>query len=320
MSDDILQLYVKKMRCIIRGQKRNEGPAPHKPLLLLAVIDLISQGYIKENKIELSPSLAETFKKYWFRVTDRTLNIAMPFYHLKREKFWHLYPKIGKEEQLNSISRIRSLRVLHEIVDYASLDNALYILLTDPQTREIIRQTLINSYFPEAKQQIQKLIQEEHQIGEYRQLLLLHIEEHPFSLRQGVELNINENPIRSAAFRREIMRIYNYTCVVCQSRIITMEGESITEAAHIIPFTVSQNDDVRNGISLCKLHHWAFDKGLISFSKTYKTIVTEHVSEEGPEEWMLTELRNRRMLLPKHKMLYPAQDALEWHREEVYRR
>jgi putative restriction endonuclease len=99
-----------------------------------------------------------------------------------------------------------------------------------------------------------------------------------------------------------------------------MDGESVTEAAHIIPFSRSHNDDVRNGISLCKLHHWAFDSGLISLSKTYKVIVSELMSEQGPTERLLSELSKQLILLPDHNLLYPAQDALEWHREKVLRR
>ena len=116
------------------------------------------------------------------------------------------------------------------------------------------------------------------------------------------------------------MRIYDYTCAVCQLHLLTMDGESVTEAAHIIPFKISRNDDVRNGISLCKLHHWAFDRGLISLSRTYKVIVSELMSERGPTEWMLTTLRGKTILLPEDDERYPAQDALKWHREEVLRR
>ena len=72
-----------------------------------------------------------------------------------------------------------------------------------------------------------------------------------------------ENPIRSAGFCRAIMQVYAYTCAVCELNIRALSGESVTDAAHIIPFSVSYNDDIQNGISLCKSHHWAFDIGLI---------------------------------------------------------
>ena len=112
---------------------------------------------------------------------------------------------------------------------------------------------------------------EEQQIGEYRQLLLQEVADHPFSYQVVPEPVEAENPNRSTAFRKEIMRLYNYTCAVCRLRIVTMDGESATDAAHIIPFHISHSDDIRNGISLCKLHHWAFDKGLISLSRTYNS-------------------------------------------------
>lgn len=39
--------------------------APHKPLLLLSIIDLIAQGTITRNFIEPTFELAETFNQYW---------------------------------------------------------------------------------------------------------------------------------------------------------------------------------------------------------------------------------------------------------------
>lgn len=321
MASDTLQKYVQKMQKLRRGEKGNEGPAPHKPLLLLAIIDLIRQGQVYENKIFPSPNLAETFIKYWSKVvTNRLPNFAMPFFHLKGDKFWHLHPNIGKEDKLNRRRKVNSISWIHEVVAYASLDEELFVLLTNSQDREAICQTLINKYFSNSKQEIESLIAEEQQIGEYRQLLIQEVAEHTFLYEEQKESMKKENPTRSEAFRREIKHIYNYTCAVCRSRILTMDGKSATEAAHIIPFRDTKDDDIRNGISLCKLHHWAFDEGLISFSKTYKIMISALIVEEGPREWLLTELRDKPILLPKHKLLYPAPEALKWHRERTFKK
>ena len=99
-----------------------------------------------------------------------------------------------------------------------------------------------------------------------------------------------------------------------------MDGESVTEAAHIIPFKVSGNNDVRNGISLCQLHHWGFDRGLISFTDTYKIIVSGLMVEKGPPEWKFTTLKDKKILVPENKEHYPAQAALAWHREHIFKR
>ena len=318
MSTNILQHYVQKMKRL-RVDKAH-GAAPHKPLLLLAVIELIEQGQIHENKITLSPELAETFLKYWSKVvTNRRPDITLPFFHLKSEGFWHFHANAGYEKALSVASRIRSVSQFRKVVMYVSLDTDLFVLLTNPHDREVIRQTLIRFYLPDFKQDIENLLTEGEQIKEHRQELLRQVE-NAFSTENPIEPVQAETPIRKAAFRQAIMVMYNYTCAVCRLRVLTMDGESVTEAAHIIPFSISGNDDVRNGISLCQLHHWAFDRGLISLGKTYKVIVSEFMSEQGPREWLLSELRDKSIFLPEHDQLYPAQDALAWHREEVLRR
>ena len=110
---------------------RAHGVAPHKPLLLLAVIELIDRGQIQENKIPLSPDLAETFIKYWSKVTGRKPNIALPFFHLKSDGFWRLYPNPGYEKALEVADRITAVSRLREVVAYASLEDDLFVLFTD---------------------------------------------------------------------------------------------------------------------------------------------------------------------------------------------
>ena len=317
MSTDTLQKYVQKMKCL--RVDRAHGVAPHKPLLLLAVIELIERGQIRDNKIYLSPELAETFMKYWSKVTDRRPNIALPFFHLKSDGFWHFHPNAGYEKALDVADRITAISRLREIIAHVNLDNNLFVLLTDAGNREIIRQTLICVYLIKFKQEIEGLIAEGKQITEYEQSLISEVE-HPFSPQKPTAPIPEESPIRSAGFRQAIMGVYDYTCAVCRLRIVTMDGESATDAAHIIPFRISKNDDVRNGISLCKLHHWVFDKGLISLSTTYQILVSPLMSDQRPTEWLLTELQDKSILLPEQDLLYPAQNALAWHREEVLRR
>ena len=316
MPSNILQKYLQKIKKL--RIDRAHGAAPNKPILLLAVIELIEQGQIRENIIPPSPSLFEFFMKYWSIVTDRRPNLALPFFHLKRDGFWHLHANEGYEIALRVATQIKTVSRLREIVAFASFDEKLFRLLTNAHDREVIRQTLIDTYFTDFKADIESLITEEQQIDKYRQALLRQVEQ-TFSSLQTLAPTESEDPIRTAGFRQAIMRIYNYTCAVCQLYVLTLDGESVTEAAHIIPFKISGNNDVRNGISLCKLHHWAFDLGLISLDRNYEVIVSELMSERGPTEWLLTTLRGKPILLPEHNELSPAQDALTWHREEVFK-
>ena len=93
MDATILQQYIQKMERL--RVDRAHGAAPHKPILLLAVIELIERGRIPENKIFLTPELAETFREYWLKITDRRPDITLPFFHLKSDGFWHLHAESG---------------------------------------------------------------------------------------------------------------------------------------------------------------------------------------------------------------------------------
>ena len=313
MPNNSLHKYIKAFKSL--RIDRAHGAAPHQPVLLLSVIELIEQGQITENKITHTPDLMEIFVKYWTKVTDRKPNLALPFFHLKKRIFWHLHANPEYEKALEVVSQIKDVSKLRKIVAYASLDKELFDLLIELEPREVLRQTIIDTYLSNFKQEILSLIFEEQQISEYSQNLLQYVE-NEFSVELDDPDQTADN-IRKPAFRRTIMRIYDYTCAVCKLKILTLNGESVTEAAHIIRHSTSKNDDIRNGISLCKLHHWAFDRYLISVDESYEVIVSDFMSEQGPSEWKLSSLSGKGILLPEPEELYPAQEALAWHREKM---
>ena len=58
---------------------------PHKPVMLLALLDLFEQGVIKENRITYSPELLELFGEYFDAVrseNDQPTPIN-PFFYLR---------------------------------------------------------------------------------------------------------------------------------------------------------------------------------------------------------------------------------------------
>ena len=59
--------------------------SPHKPLLLLCVLDLFDSGKIFSNLVEIT----ELFGRYWERVLPfgRPSNIALSFFHLRGDGF-----------------------------------------------------------------------------------------------------------------------------------------------------------------------------------------------------------------------------------------
>jgi putative restriction endonuclease len=302
-----LQYYLRKIETLRIG-RAHSAPAPHKPLLLLAVLDLIDSGEININRIEPSPRLVEAFLSYWKHIGAGHARVFLPFYHLKTSGFWHLHPRVNKEAVLNSARAFNTMSQLATIVAHASLDDQLFALLLNPESREYVRRTIIDTYLPHHQPVIETVINQNREISNVEQKLLRRAE------KVSAADDIPESPIRSAAFRGVIMKLYDYTCAACRLRIITLDGGTAVDAAHIIPFSISHDDGIGNGLALCKMHHWAFDSGLLSLDDRYKILVSGAFNETGPINLLLSNLRDNPILLPPQKPFYPALHAVRWHR------
>ncbi len=84
----------------------------------------------------------------------------------------------------------------------------------------------------------------------------------------------------AARFRRDVRQAYDSTCFVCGLRLpaCVPGGDPGVDSSHILPYSQYNLDDVRNGMCLCKLHHWAFDEGLIEIhfdGTNYRVVITE---------------------------------------------
>ena len=125
--------------------------APHKPILLLSVIDLIEKGVITSNHIELSEELEREFAQNWARYVGDSLlfqaKIATPYWHLQNEPFWKLVgvncSEITKDNIIGSKYSVNNLR---KQVSYAEIDEELFELLNSEDTRAKFREILIATY------------------------------------------------------------------------------------------------------------------------------------------------------------------------------
>ena len=92
------------------------------------------------------------------------------------------------------------------------------------------------------------------------------------------------------------------------------------EAAHIVPWSRSHNDDPRNGLALCRLHHWTFDQGLVGI-RTDATVEASALVAQGEHQAEAVPAPRKQVLsLPPDPALAPATGALEWHAQQVFRR
>ena len=124
---------------------------------------------------------------------------------------------------------------------------------------------------------------------------------------------------REARFRLNIVSLYNYTCALTGYRLLTISSGSIIDAAHIHQFADSRNNDIRNGIALCKNAHWLFDNGLWTIADDYTVKVARgRFAEDSPDQKPLSDYHGRLIRLPSNPALFPDPDHLDWHRKEKF--
>ena len=294
------------------------GQAPHKPLLLLAVIDLFAEGYITANLIEITPELGELFAAYWDRIIpDRRGDLALPFFHLRTSAFWQLVPQPGQEAMLAAGNRGYSIGQLKQRLFGAKLDDELYALLQLPDARDVLRASLLQTYFaPEYHKILIEQGQTNLQSYLYSQQLITQARK---AIKDAVEDEQTfQSNVRDQGFRKAVVRIYDHRCAFCGVRMLTPAGHTAVDAAHIIPWSISYNDDIHNGMALCRLCHWTFDKGLTGVSAKYQVLLAKDLRSTQNLPGHLLTVENRPILGPAEDDLWSDLEALKWHRQHVF--
>jgi putative restriction endonuclease len=303
-----LVYYSKKFSKLHTAKVKGKS-APHKAVLLLAIIEQIKNDEVRGNRIFITPELVARFKDLWCQLVDDSFfspNFSLPFYHLKNDGFWHLQTKFGRELILTSSHSIKSFAQLKEVIEFAYFDEALFLLLYDEHTRSVLKQTLLSRYFSNHKvSQSDGLIQTITQ-------QILHEPAEVYKTKAAL-FDEEEIFVRGGVFKKEIPKIYNYTCSISGLRIITDQEVQMIDACHIIPFSISGDDTIGNGISLCPNLHRAFDRGLISITDDYRVMVKPFFEENNA--YSIKQFEGKELALPRQREFYPLLSNLRKHRK-----
>lgn len=315
-----IQYYAHCFKKLRRDRKN--GGAPHKPIMLLSVIQLIESGHITSNKIYLSPELVSIFKTNWTHLvnTDHHMLFPLPFYHMKSEPFWRLKANVGCEKWVEAKSAMRTFANLNEAVRYAEIDEDLFSILKQSHLCNELKIFLLDHYFPETKQHYPHSLRFK-DLDEIAQQII----EEPASDYQSrieqLEQTLDDSDyqqeifVRSHIFKREIPRVYDNTCCISGLRIDATINASMIDACHIVPFAESHNDSITNGLALCPNLHRAFDRGLIGIGDDYRVIINPNFTEPKESVYSIMQFSGRRILLPRVERYYPDLVGLGTHRK-----
>lgn len=298
------------------GSSRTHGKAPHKPILLLAVLKAFDEGLIVENRIIPGAELVNLFRAYWAVLVPQgwfQRRFFLPFYHLKNERtgLWKLHTLPGFEAAVTRSNSIKSLGSLIAFEAHAELRADVYARWLDADHRAVDRQLLMTAYF----------------LGHS---LPAELPDHLRRLEQGIATNSpaligvqkqgtqeeeeEEVVMRSAAFRRKVPELYGHRCAITGLEVRSARGPGLIDACHIVPWSDSFDDTISNGMALCPNMHRAFDRGLISIAADHTVLVARDL-RESESSHAIRPFAGKPLLLPVDPRHRPAAEKLARHRE-----
>ncbi len=280
----------------LRVDAASGDPAPHKPLLVLVVLETAERGELGEELL-LSPDLAFRFSVFWGVVAKRRNappNIRLPFHHLGSDGFWEPLMADGSPSPDKKLTtKVR-------------LDPGFLACAGDAGFRETARRTLIarERYFRPGER------------AALYSLVGMEVPDAEIIREDAAQYSTDTARGREGRFRIDVViTAYQHTCALTGYRLTTVDMESIVDAAHIHQFSDSRNNHPSNGLSLCKNAHWQFDRGLWSLTDDYKILLRRDLFiEVGGGALSLGAMEGQAIKLPAKCEYWPASQHMAWHR------
>jgi putative restriction endonuclease len=131
----------------------------------------------------------------------------------------------------------------------------------------------------------------------------------PTPRREYITRSVRQR-LHQRGFQERVMRAYREHCTICR-----LKHRELLDAAHIIPDSEPDGDPVvTNGLALCKIHHAAYDRGVLGITPDFQVSIREDVLVEvdGPMlKHGLVEMHGVKLFLPRSRSDWPDQERLE---------
>ncbi|WP_245665306.1 HNH endonuclease [Nocardia sienata] len=132
---------------------------------------------------------------------------------------------------------------------------------------------------------------------------------HLHPLEKKYAERITKQRLHQPEFRGRVLHAYSGQCTVCN-----LKHGPLLDAAHIISDAKPHgNAEVSNGLSLCKIHHAAYDRNYLGITPNYQVEINRDLLEEedGPMlKHGLQEMHGRAISLPHRSVDKPSRDRL----------
>ncbi|WP_421377966.1 phosphorothioated DNA-binding restriction endonuclease [Bacillus salacetis] len=271
-------------------------PALKKPLCLLLLISKFEHQLIKENKIrftDIEKELGELIITFGGRPNKSGPKANQPFQYMNSSKFWKLILPSGVEM---THKRDLSIKILRDQETFVQLDGEIFEMLkTSKEFRAIAADFIVKKWWPETIQ-----------------------EEIISTLSLPIYMPFSFKPQRNKEFAEIVLSNFRYRCAICGFNATFNKHHFGLDGAHIKWFSQNGPDHIKNGLALCKIHHWAFDKGAMSISPDKFTIeVSPLFIGRDSKSIEIIESFNGREIFP-FKEETPDEKYLKWHQDFIF--
>jgi putative restriction endonuclease len=141
--------YAEMFRNLSTGVQ-NGKKLPHKAVLLFSILELVGNGTINNNKIDLSKTIASSFATTWdsFQLGPKIPSVWIPFWYMKSEPFWH-FKALKDESMLSNLLSFAghpTVGQMRNVIKCAFVDEQLFELMQDANERSALANALIETY------------------------------------------------------------------------------------------------------------------------------------------------------------------------------
>ena len=281
----------------LKVARDRKGSAPNKPLLVLAILDLVEAGLVgPEGLVHKDAELNLRFRAYSPICAQRRGNVIdlnLPFRHLASDG---VYTHVGSDERT------------------VKLDPLLLASMRVPAWRQEARKRVVGTYFPSDEQvalyaALGMPVPSSDELAEVREDVLTYKSQ----LSRG----------RDARFKVSVISGYHFTCALTGYRLIASKSTYVPlEAAHIHAHARKGPDSPENGLALTPTAHDLFDAGLWTIDDNLRIRVAKSDIAEsilpGGSHFKLSDLHGNRLSFAPQATLRPDPTHLAWHRREVF--
>lgn len=114
--------------------------------------------------------------------------------------------------------------------------------------------------------------------------------------------------VHQARFRAQVVPAYGERCAICR-----LKETRLLDAAHIIGDLEEHGlPEIRNGLSLCSIHHRTFDHDLVGITPDYEVRVAKRLldEEDGPMLELLKGFHGQQIVTPTRAAWKPDRERL----------